>query len=46
MKEKIKKLKEEFREWCGQLSIEEIISNPPLIEAIKRIESLFQGAAV
>ena len=44
MKEKIKRLKEEFREWCGLLSVEEIISNPSLIEAIKRIESLLQGA--
>lgn len=34
-------LKTAFRDWCGLLSVEEIISNPSLSEVIARIEALF-----
>ena len=42
-KSTIQALKNEFREWYGLLSIEEIISNPDLIQSIKRLESLFNS---
>lgn len=38
---KLKELKREFREWCGLLSLEEILSNPDLIQVIKQLESAF-----
>jgi hypothetical protein len=39
----LKKLRDEFREWCGLLSIEEIMANGPLIAKIERIEHLFKA---
>lgn len=33
-------LKHAFREWCGLLSIDEIISNGALTEAIAKVEQL------
>lgn len=38
----LKDLKRVFREWCGLLSIEEIISNHSLTDAIAKVEQLFQ----
>lgn len=40
----LKDLKHEFYEWCGLLSIDEIVSNPPLIRAIERIERMLLAA--
>ena len=39
-------LKRLFRELCGALSMEEVTSNPPLIEAITRLERLFISLTV
>jgi hypothetical protein len=36
-------LKRAFREWCGLLSIDEIISNVALAEAIAQVEQLLNG---
>ena len=36
----IKVLKDEFRQWYGILSVEEIITNQPLISSIEQIEKL------
>ncbi len=35
------RLKKEFREWCGMLSLEEIMSNSILVQKIREIEGLF-----
>jgi hypothetical protein len=40
----IARLKEEFREWYGALSIEEIMGNPALIRSIERVERTFSAA--
>lgn len=36
-------LKKDFRELCGLLSIEEIMSNTELVNGIKRIEELLSN---
>lgn len=33
-------LKEDFRQWCGLLSIDEIVSNSKLIRVIERLERM------
>ena len=43
-KQKVKELKNEFHEWCGLLSIEEIMSNPVLIRIMERVERLILAA--
>ena len=37
-------LKHEFYEWCGLLSVEEIVSNTNLIQVIKRLERMLLAA--
>ena len=39
-KSELKSLKNEFYEWCGLLSIEEILSNSNLIKTIERLQRL------
>lgn len=39
-----KDLKEEFYEWCGLLSIDEIVSNTNLIRSIERLERMLISA--
>lgn len=34
----IRRLKEEFYDWCGLLSIDEVVSNTLLIGSIERLE--------
>lgn len=34
----IQALKQEFYDWCSLLSIDEVVSNRPLIAAIERLE--------
>jgi len=36
----LKELKNDFYDWCGELSINECVSNPALIEMIERLERL------
>jgi hypothetical protein len=38
----ITELKNELREWCGMLSVEEIMSNPDLIQCFERFERALQ----
>ena len=33
-------LKHQFYVWCGQLSIDEIVSNSKLIDAIREVETM------
>ena len=39
----VEEMKEEFRELCGALSVEEIMSNKPLISLIEKMEKMFAG---
>ena len=43
--EKLKDLKQEFYEWCGLLSIDEIVSNTNLIRVIERLERMLLAAS-
>ncbi len=36
----LKQLKDDFYDWCGELSINECVSNTDLIEMIERLERL------
>ena len=38
-------LKIAFRDWCGLLSIDEIVSNPALSNYISQIEAMFLRGA-
>jgi len=40
----LRELKEDFRQWCGLLSIKEIMSNPKLMQSIKRLERMLSAA--
>ena len=40
----LRELKEDFRQWCGLLSTKEIMSNPELIQAIKRLDRMLDAA--
>ena len=42
----LKELRDEFRNWYGTLSVEELVTNFELIEFIKRIEAHFALAGV
>lgn len=37
-------VKQEFYEWCGLLSIDEIASNIPLLKSIERLERMLLAA--
>ena len=37
-------LKDDFNEWCGVLSIDEIMSNPPLIRVVERLIRMLNAA--
>lgn len=37
-------VKQEFYEWCGLLSIDEIASNIPLLNSIERLERMLLAA--
>lgn len=41
-----KELKHEFYEWCGLLSIEEIIANANLIGVIERVQRILLSPEV
>ena len=43
-KEYLEKIKRLFREWCGSLSVEELVSNHELVAIIERIESRLVSA--
>lgn len=36
----LSQLKKDFFEWCGLLSIEEVLSNPRLMEVAERVERM------
>lgn len=40
----LKDIKQEFYEWCGLLSIDEIASNAPLLKSIERLERMLLAA--
>jgi len=40
----LKELKKEFYDWCWLLSVEEIVSNPPLVRTIERLERMLIAA--
>ena len=40
----LKDLKWAFYDWCASLTIDEIVSNEPLIEVIERVERMLVGA--
>jgi hypothetical protein len=42
----IRVLKEDFYEWLGTLSVEEIMSNKELLRVIERLERMLLAAAV
>lgn len=42
--ELIHRLRDQFRDFCGLISIDEIVSNEPLIRVIERIEKMLATA--
>lgn len=44
LKTLLNELKDEFRQWCGMLSIDEIVSNKNLIIKIERFERMILTA--
>ena len=44
--ETLKNLRDEFRNWYGMISIEELIENSELVEIIKKIERYFSFVCI
>lgn len=42
--ELLRHLRDQFREFCGLISIDEIVSNEPLMRVIERFERMLNAA--